>query len=39
MSVPAGFAVDMETLLGIIAAENVLDGAGHDMVNARLAVG
>ena len=37
--VPAGLALHMEALHGLVAAHDVLDGAGHDMMYARLAVG
>ena len=36
--VPAGLAVNEEALLRLVAAEDVLDGAGHHVVDARLAV-
>ncbi len=39
VGVPSGFAVDTETLLRLVAAEYVLDGAGHDVVDAGHAVG
>ncbi len=39
MGVPPGLAVDEVALLRLVAAENVLDGAGHDVVDARQAVG
>ena len=39
VGIPAGFTVDQIPLLGFKAAENILDGTGHHMVNARFAVG
>ncbi len=39
VGVPAAFAFYALTLKGLVAAENVFDGAGHDVVNARQAVG
>ncbi len=39
VGVPAGFAVHQETLHGFVTAENILDGTGHNMVNAGSSVG
>ncbi len=39
VGVPARLAVDQIALLGLVAAEDVLDRAGHDVVDARHAVG
>ncbi len=38
VGVPAGLALHVETFHGFVAAEKVLDGAGHHMVYARHAV-
>ena len=34
MGVPSGLAVYLETLHGLVAAEEVFDGAGHHVVDA-----
>ena len=39
VGIPARLAVDQIALLGLIAAEYVLDGTGHDVVDAGHAVG
>ncbi len=39
VSVPSRFAVHQIPLLSLVAADHVLDGAGHDMVNAGHSVG
>ena len=39
VGIPAGTAADLESGLRLIAADGVLDGAGHHMVDARHAVG
>ena len=37
--VPSGFALHLEALHGFVAAENILNGARHYMVNTRHAIG
>ena len=39
VGVPTRLAVHQVALLGLVAAEDVLDRAGHDVMDARLAVG
>ena len=39
MGVPSGLAIHEITLLSLVAAEYVLNRAGHHMVDARFAVG
>ena len=39
VGIPSGFAVNEETLLCLVAAEYVLNRAGHHMVDSRFAVG
>ena len=39
VGIPPGFAVDAVTLECLVAAYDILDGAGHHMVDSRLAVG
>ena len=39
VGVPAGFALDLEALHGLVTAENVLDGTCKHMVDAGTAVG
>ena len=39
VGIPAGFAFHTVSLQGFVAAENILDGAGHHVVNAGHAVG
>ena len=38
VGVPTGLAVDVKALLSLVAAEDILDGTCHNVVNARLAV-
>ena len=38
VGVPSGLAIHKVSLLRLVAAEDVLDGAGHHVVDARLAV-
>jgi len=37
--IPSGFAMDQKAPLGLVAADDVLDRAGHHMVDTRHAVG
>ena len=37
--IPAPFAFDALAFHGVVAAENILDGTGHDVVNPRHTVG
>ena len=39
VGVPSGLAVHEISLLGLVSAEDILDRAGHDVVDARHAVG
>ncbi len=39
MGVPSRLALDALALEGLIAAENILEGTGHDMVDPRFAIG
>ncbi len=39
VGVPTGLAFHLIALHGLVAAENVLDGAGQDVVNAGFAIG
>ena len=39
MRVPSGLAVNEVTLLRLVTAEDILDRAGHDVMDARRAVG
>ena len=39
MRIPARLAVHLETLHRLVAAEHVLDGACHDVVDAGMPVG
>ena len=39
MRIPPCFAAHVKAFHGFVAAENVLDGAGHDVMNSRDAIG
>ena len=39
MRVPAAFALDAEAFHGVIAAEDILDGPRHDVMDAGGAIG
>jgi hypothetical protein len=39
MCVPSGFPLYIKTLHGLVAAENILDGPGHDVMDSGYAVG
>ena len=39
MGIPAGSAIDFEAFLGFVAAKQILEGSGHDVVDARQPIG